>query len=134
MMFAIYLRDSFSKQKFGANMGDVIRFTPKSERVRARLIREARAIYDSIFSPADLASELRNKPPASHTVGGTNFCCDPGGYNLHSNLASSGELRGAIDHRSGAMGTSAMLAFPTRETALDEAKRRCLNLTNTGSR
>jgi len=115
-------------------MGKVIRFIPKSERERARLIREARAIYDSIFSPADPASEQRNKPSASHTAGGANFCCGPGGYNLHSNLASSGELRGAIDHRSGAMGTSAMLSFPARETALDEAKPRCLNLTNTGSR
>jgi hypothetical protein len=34
-------------------MGEVIRFVPKSERERARLIREARAIYDSIFPPAD---------------------------------------------------------------------------------
>jgi hypothetical protein len=30
-------------------MGDVIQFIPKSERERVRLIREARAIYDSIF-------------------------------------------------------------------------------------
>jgi len=108
-------------------MGEVIRFIPKSEPERARLIREARAIYDSIFSPADPVSEQRNKPSASHTAGGANVCCDPGGYNLHSNLASSGELRGA-------MGTSAMLSFPALETALDEAKLRCLNLTNAGSR
>jgi len=33
-------------------MGEVIRFIPKSERERVRLIREARAIYDSIFPPA----------------------------------------------------------------------------------
>ncbi|WP_201724265.1 hypothetical protein [Bradyrhizobium centrolobii] len=33
-------------------MGDVVRFVPKSELERARLIREARAIYDSIFPPA----------------------------------------------------------------------------------
>jgi hypothetical protein len=46
---------------FGANMGEVIRFIPKSERERARLIREARAIYDSIFPPADPASEQRDK-------------------------------------------------------------------------
>ena len=38
---------------FGANMGEVVRFVPKSERERVRLIREARAIYDSIFPPAD---------------------------------------------------------------------------------
>jgi hypothetical protein len=37
------------KRDSGANMGEVIRFIPKSERERVRLIREARAIYDSIF-------------------------------------------------------------------------------------
>lgn len=30
-------------------MGEVARFVPKSELERARLIREARAIYESIF-------------------------------------------------------------------------------------
>jgi len=38
-------------------MGEVIRFVSRSERERTRLIREARAIYDSIFPPADLVSE-----------------------------------------------------------------------------
>lgn len=33
-------------------MGEIVRFIPKSELERARLIREARAIYDSIFPPA----------------------------------------------------------------------------------
>ena len=33
-------------------MGEIVRFTPKSELERARLIAEARAIYDSIFPPA----------------------------------------------------------------------------------
>jgi hypothetical protein len=33
-------------------VNDVVRFVPKSELERARLIREARAIYDSIFPPA----------------------------------------------------------------------------------
>jgi hypothetical protein len=42
-------------------MGDVVRFVPKSERERARLIREARAIYDSIFPPADRAGEPRDR-------------------------------------------------------------------------
>ena len=54
-------------------MGDVVRFVPKSERERDRLIREARAIYDSIFPPADPVSEQLNKAPASHTVGGANI-------------------------------------------------------------
>ena len=53
-------------------MGKVIRFIPKSERERARLIREARTIYDSIFPPADPVSEQQNKAPVSHTVGGAN--------------------------------------------------------------
>jgi hypothetical protein len=51
-------------------MGEIIRFVPKSERERARLIREARAIYDSIFPPADPVSVKQNKVSASHTVGG----------------------------------------------------------------
>jgi hypothetical protein len=57
---------------FGANMGEVIRFIPKSERERARLVREARARYDSIFPPADLAREQRDKTPVSHTVNDSN--------------------------------------------------------------
>jgi hypothetical protein len=41
----------------GEHVGDVVRFIPKSELERARLIREARAIYDSIFPPADADRE-----------------------------------------------------------------------------
>ena len=52
-------------------MGDAVRFVSKSERERDRLIREGRAIYDSIFPPADPVSEQRNKAAASHTVSGT---------------------------------------------------------------
>ena len=33
-------------------MGEIVRFIPKSELERARLIQEARAIYDSIFPPS----------------------------------------------------------------------------------
>lgn len=33
-------------------MSEIVRFVPKSELERARLIREARAIYDSIFPSA----------------------------------------------------------------------------------
>jgi hypothetical protein len=57
---------------FGVNMGEIIRFVPKSERERARLIREARAVYDSIFPPADPVSEQQDQAPASHTVSGAN--------------------------------------------------------------
>jgi hypothetical protein len=38
-------------------MGEIIRFVPRSERERARLIQKARAIYDRIFPPADPVSE-----------------------------------------------------------------------------
>jgi hypothetical protein len=38
-------------------MGEIVRFVPKSELERARLIREARAMYESVFPPADRASE-----------------------------------------------------------------------------
>jgi hypothetical protein len=38
-------------------MGEVIRFIPKSELERARLVREARAIYESIFPPAEPIGE-----------------------------------------------------------------------------
>jgi hypothetical protein len=51
-------------------MGEVVRFVPKSERERARLIREARAIYDSIFPPADPVSEQQDNAPISHKVSG----------------------------------------------------------------
>ena len=47
-------------------MGEVIPFVPKSERERARLIREARAIYDSVFPPSDPVREQRDKASASH--------------------------------------------------------------------
>jgi hypothetical protein len=53
-------------------MGEIIRFIPKSERERARLIREARAIYDSIFPPGDTASEEPDTAPVSRTVSGAN--------------------------------------------------------------
>jgi hypothetical protein len=52
-------------------MGEVVRFVSKSERERARLIREARAIYDSIFPPADPVRE-QDKAPVSHSVSGAN--------------------------------------------------------------
>ena len=53
-------------------MGEIIRFVPKSERERARLIREARAINDRIFPPADPVSKQQDKVPVSHSVSGAN--------------------------------------------------------------
>ena len=43
-------------------MGEVVRFIPKSDLDRVRLIREAREVYDRIFPPADSAREPRNDP------------------------------------------------------------------------
>ncbi|MCP3396386.1 hypothetical protein [Bradyrhizobium sp. CCGB20] len=51
-------------------MGEVIQFVSRSERERERLIREARAIYDSIFPPADLASEQQAGAGARRSDGG----------------------------------------------------------------
>jgi hypothetical protein len=42
-------------------MGEVTPFIPKAELERARLIREARAIYDSIFPPDDRAANGRRE-------------------------------------------------------------------------
>jgi hypothetical protein len=53
-------------------MGEVVRFASKSERERARLIREARAIYDSIFPPVDPVGEQRDKAPISHKANDAN--------------------------------------------------------------
>lgn len=47
-------------------MGEVIRFIPKSELERARLVREARAIYDSIFPAADAINEQGNDKARLH--------------------------------------------------------------------
>jgi|GEM_PF-1008576 hypothetical protein len=47
---------------------DVIRFVSKSELERERLIREARAIYDSIFPPATMAGEHADGRPEQTTT------------------------------------------------------------------
>jgi hypothetical protein len=58
-------------------MGQVIQFVSKSERERVRLIQEARAIYDSIFPPADLVNEQHSTAPSGHT--GASACRSDGG-------------------------------------------------------
>ena len=55
------------------NMGEVIRFISKSDRERLRLIREARAIYDNVFRPADPVDEQRDVAPISRA---NPFCSD----------------------------------------------------------
>ena len=52
-------------------MGEVIQFIPKAERERLRLIREARAIYDSVFPPADSVNRQPDNAQAVHSVNGT---------------------------------------------------------------
>ena len=52
-------------------MCEVIQFVPKSERERMRLIRDARAIYESVFPSADAVSGPR--PMMSRAVGDANI-------------------------------------------------------------
>ena len=52
-------------------MGEVIRFIPKAERERLRLIREARAMYDSVFPPVDSVNKQPDDAPIVHSVNGT---------------------------------------------------------------
>lgn len=42
-------------------MGEVIRFISKTERERIRLIREAREIYESVFSSSDSGNEQHDE-------------------------------------------------------------------------
>jgi type II secretory pathway component PulL len=52
-------------------MGEVIQFISKSERERARLVRQARAIYDSIFPPAHRSGEW-DRAAMRHAADGSN--------------------------------------------------------------
>jgi hypothetical protein len=49
-------------------MGEVIRFVSKAERERLRLIREARAIYDSVFPPSESVASERDGTSVTHTT------------------------------------------------------------------
>jgi hypothetical protein len=60
-------------------MGEVVQFVSKSERERIRLIREARAMYDSVFPPADPASGPRDGGPATPATGGAGVRRGDGG-------------------------------------------------------
>jgi hypothetical protein len=53
-------------------MGEVIQFVSKSERERIRLIREARAHYESVFPSADPATASRDGASAPHAAGSIN--------------------------------------------------------------
>jgi hypothetical protein len=50
-------------------MSEVVRLVPKSERERARLIREARAIYESVFPPTVLSDERPHEVAADRAGG-----------------------------------------------------------------
>jgi hypothetical protein len=61
-------------------MGEVIRFVPRAERERARLIREARAMYNSIFPPADPVGERQAQASISHSVSSAGAQRSDGGF------------------------------------------------------
>ena len=60
-------------------MSEVIRFVPKSELERVRLIWEARGIYESIFPSADAVNDQRYKSSLSPAVGDDNVHSDHDG-------------------------------------------------------
>ena len=53
-------------------MGEVVRFIPKAELERIRMIRVARAMYDSIFPPNNSVNEQRGKTAVTHSVNTAN--------------------------------------------------------------
>ena len=54
-------------------MGEVIRFIPKAEREQLRLIREARAMYDSVFPAANSVNKRPDNAPIVHSINGTSI-------------------------------------------------------------
>jgi hypothetical protein len=57
-------------------MGEVVRFISRAERERLHLIREARAIYDSVFPSSETINGNRDGTPATHTVNGADVRLD----------------------------------------------------------
>jgi hypothetical protein len=53
-------------------MSEVIRFVSKSERERIQLIRETRAIYESVFPSTDGVNEQRHSASTNRAVGDDN--------------------------------------------------------------
>ena len=60
-------------------MGDVIQFVSKSERERARLIQEARAMYESIFPPGRPGTARPDKARAGLLVSSAGSRCSDAG-------------------------------------------------------
>ena len=54
-------------------MGEVIQFIPRAERERMRLIREARARYDSVFPPSVSVHDQPDKASMPPAVNGANI-------------------------------------------------------------
>ena len=50
-------------------MGEVIQFIPKAERERLRLIRKARAMYDSVFPSSNSSDEQLDKSSITRASG-----------------------------------------------------------------
>ena len=61
-------------------MGEVVQFIPRSERERIRLIREARAIYDSIFPPVASVTEQVEKATIGDAINPVNAYHNNGGH------------------------------------------------------
>jgi hypothetical protein len=53
-------------------MGEIVRFIPKSERERNRVIRRARAMYDSIFPQTSPVGEHSDKALVDCASSGAN--------------------------------------------------------------
>ena len=64
-------RVGLDRNRRGASMGQVVRFVSSSERERARLVREARAIYDDIFPPTDPSKVLLDREPGDQETSRT---------------------------------------------------------------
>jgi hypothetical protein len=60
-------------------MGQVIRFASRPERERMRLIREARAMYDSIFPSTVSVTEQSERAPGGHAPNPVNDHYNNGG-------------------------------------------------------
>ena len=71
-------------------MGDISRLIPKSELERLRLIREARAIYDSIFPPTDAVAARFDDRPGRGDV----TKCDATGLEGHAPSKGNARVTG----------------------------------------
>ena len=61
-------------------MGEVIRFISMSERERIRLIREVRAIYESVFPSTTSITEQGEKAPTGDAINPVNAYHNNGGH------------------------------------------------------